>query len=103
MLLFNLNILEIFPIENQRYQIKVQKLFLQTIEEDLITTHNKHILLDTNNIRGQYCNLHSKSLQNGPDVKKCIELYVYIYPWLQGYYISRTLVINTVNATINIE
>ena len=49
MLLLNLNILEIFPIENQRYQIKVQKFFLQTIEEDLITTHNKHILLDTNN------------------------------------------------------
>ena len=65
--------------------------------------NNKHILLETNNIRGQYCNLHSKSLQNGPDVKKCIELNVYIYPWLQGYYISRTLDINTVNATINIE
>ena len=37
MLLLNLNILEIFAIENHRYQIKVQKLFLQSIEEDLIT------------------------------------------------------------------
>ena len=37
MLLLNLNILEIIEIENKRYQIKVQKLFLKSIEEDLIT------------------------------------------------------------------
>ena len=37
MLLLNLNILEIFELENERYQIKVQKLFPKSIEEDLIT------------------------------------------------------------------
>ena len=37
MLLLNLNILEIFEFENERYQSKVQKQFLKSIEEDLIT------------------------------------------------------------------
>ena len=37
MLLLNLNILETIEIENKRHQIKVQKLFLKSIEEDLIT------------------------------------------------------------------